>query len=106
MCIRDRHYSLTGEVGFPFFGEMILDCINRTENAMTQEHIFKAQELCLKAQEQALNITCLLYTSDAADERSSVDLGGRRIIKKKKNKNISELEIYINKSQHTDTRSL
>ena len=31
---------------------------------------------------------CLLYTSDAADERSSVDLGGRRIIKKK---NIDEL---------------
>src|SRR5678810_319796 len=28
----------------------------------------------------------LLYTSDAADERSSVDLGGRRIIKKKKTK--------------------
>ena len=27
---------------------------------------------------------CLLYTSDAADERSSVDLGGRRIIKKKR----------------------
>ena len=31
---------------------------------------------------------CLLYTSDAADERSSVDLGGRRIIKKKKNRYI------------------
>ena len=31
-----------------------------------------------------MNKTCLLYTSDAADERSSVDLGGRRIIKKKK----------------------
>ena len=29
------------------------------------------------------DIGCLLYTSDAADERSSVDLGGRRIIKKK-----------------------
>ena len=28
--------------------------------------------------------SCLLYTSDAADERSSVDLGGRRIIKKTK----------------------
>ena len=28
-------------------------------------------------------VSCLLYTSDAADERSSVDLGGRRIIKKK-----------------------
>src|SRR5678816_3652940 len=32
-----------------------------------------------------IRLTCLLYTSDAADERSSVDLGGRRIIKKKKN---------------------
>ena len=31
---------------------------------------------------------CLLYTSDAADERSSVDLGGRRIIKKKKSEQI------------------
>mgnify|MGYP003381488432 CR=1 FL=1 len=30
-----------------------------------------------------LVLICLLYTSDAADERSSVDLGGRRIIKKK-----------------------
>eukprot|EP00658_Telonema_sp_P-2_P029917 TRINITY_DN22685_c0_g1_i1.p1 TRINITY_DN22685_c0_g1~~TRINITY_DN22685_c0_g1_i1.p1 ORF type:complete len:349 (+),score=90.97 TRINITY_DN22685_c0_g1_i1:267-1313(+) len=30
--------------------------------------------------------TCLLYTSDAADEEDSVDLGGRRIIKKKKSK--------------------
>ena len=32
---------------------------------------------------------CLLYTSDAADERSSVDLGGRRIIKKKRQESIS-----------------
>ena len=30
--------------------------------------------------------TCLLYTSDAAAERSSVDLGGRRTLKKKQNK--------------------
>eukprot|EP00658_Telonema_sp_P-2_P037643 TRINITY_DN2706_c0_g1_i10.p1 TRINITY_DN2706_c0_g1~~TRINITY_DN2706_c0_g1_i10.p1 ORF type:complete len:133 (+),score=16.20 TRINITY_DN2706_c0_g1_i10:570-968(+) len=33
-----------------------------------------------------LNTCCLLYTSDAADEEDSVDLGGRRIIKKKKKK--------------------
>ena len=31
----------------------------------------------------ALLIVCLLYTSDAADELDGVDLGGRRIIKKK-----------------------
>ena len=37
--------------------------------------------------------TCLLYTSDAADERSSVDLGGRRIIKKKNIINIAGLSI-------------
>eukprot|EP00658_Telonema_sp_P-2_P065514 TRINITY_DN54736_c0_g1_i1.p1 TRINITY_DN54736_c0_g1~~TRINITY_DN54736_c0_g1_i1.p1 ORF type:complete len:153 (-),score=45.22 TRINITY_DN54736_c0_g1_i1:20-478(-) len=35
------------------------------------------------------HLTCLLYTSDAADEEDSVDLGGRRIIKKKK-KNIHD----------------
>ena len=35
---------------------------------------------------KAKALICLLYTSDAADERSSVDLGGRRIIKKKKYK--------------------
>ena len=29
--------------------------------------------------------SCLLYTSDAADDLLCVDLGGRRIIKKKKN---------------------
>ena len=33
---------------------------------------------------------CLLYTSDAADERSSVDLGGRRNITKKKEKKNKE----------------
>ncbi|WDT36840.1 hypothetical protein PVA38_11545 [Streptococcus pneumoniae D39] len=31
----------------------------------------------------AYSSLCLLYTSDAADEARSVDLGGRRIIKKK-----------------------
>ena len=33
-----------------------------------------------------MSCSCLLYTSDAADERSSVDLGGRRIIKNKNKK--------------------
>src|SRR5680860_1197406 len=32
-------------------------------------------------------LSCLLYTSDAADDLLCVDLGGRRIIKKKKKKN-------------------
>ena len=42
---------------------------------------------------------CLLYTSDAADERSSVDLGGRRIIKKKKREKIRGGGATTNKPQ-------
>lgn len=38
------------QTGFPFFGQLILDCLNGTERAMTQDHIFKAAELSLKAQ--------------------------------------------------------
>ncbi|MEM7539677.1 MAG: Gfo/Idh/MocA family oxidoreductase [Chloroflexota bacterium] len=51
-----QHMSLSGKVGYPFFGQLILDCLNRTENAMTQEHAFKAAELCLKAQNAAVKI--------------------------------------------------
>ena len=44
----------------------------------------KKKALAADAKERAEEISdCLLYTSDAADERSSVDLGGRRIIIKK-----------------------
>ncbi|WP_163539706.1 Gfo/Idh/MocA family oxidoreductase [Gracilibacillus sp. YIM 98692] len=53
----EKHYDLQGKVGFPFFGELIKDCIHRTENAMTQEHAFKAAELCLIAQEKAMKVT-------------------------------------------------
>src|SRR5450756_3254977 len=34
---------------------------------------------------------CLLYTSDAADDLLCVDLGGRRIIKKKKNQHMKKI---------------
>ena len=52
----EKHFEVTGKVGYPFFGQLILDCINRTENAMTQEHAFKAAELCVKAEMQAVRI--------------------------------------------------
>ena len=45
--------------------------------------VVTADLLPRNAQAAAQSRACLLYTSDAADERSSVDLGGRRIIKKK-----------------------
>jgi len=46
----EEYIDCEGNVGFPFFGQLILDCLNRTEKAMTQEHAFKAAELCVKAQ--------------------------------------------------------
>src|SRR5664280_2419542 len=35
--------------------------------------------VALSSRRVPLHLTCLLYTSDAADEEDSVDLGGRRI---------------------------
>ena len=59
-------------------------------------------EACLEAMrsgaiEGIQDMGCLLYTSDAADERSSVDLGGRRIIKKKKNIDKQQKNIITNR---------
>jgi len=47
---KEEYINVAGKVGFPYFGQLILDCLNRTENAMTQEHAFKAAELSVKAQ--------------------------------------------------------
>ncbi len=52
----EQHIAVGGKIGFPYFGQLILDCLNRSENAMTQEHAFKAAELCLVAQQQANRI--------------------------------------------------
>ncbi|UOQ44182.1 Gfo/Idh/MocA family oxidoreductase [Halobacillus salinarum] len=52
----EKHFDVNGEVGFPFFGQLILDCLHRTEHAMTQKHAFKAAELCLIAQEAAIKV--------------------------------------------------
>ena len=58
----------------------------------------------LQAEFPCLFFVCLLYTSDAADERSSGDLGGRRIIKKKTKtrRGVSEADRQdIKKDRHT-----
>ena len=66
MCIRDR-----GGVDTPLMRQY-LEIKQRYPDAILLFRLGDFYEICL------------LYTSDAADERSSVDLGGRRIIKKKK----------------------
>src|SRR5678815_502435 len=63
MCIRDSTYT---------------DCSNQS-HTWTYTYTITRPDFTLPADGSS---TCLFYTSDAADERSSVDLGGRRIIKK------------------------
>ena len=53
---QETYIPASGKTGFPFFGEFILDCLNGTENSMTQRHVFKAAELCLEAQRVAVHI--------------------------------------------------
>ena len=52
----EQYINVSGNVGYPFFGELILDCLNRTEIAMTQAHAFKAGELCVRAEMAAVRI--------------------------------------------------
>jgi len=53
----ETYINAENTCGFPFFGQLILDCLDRTENAMTQEHCFKAAELSLLAQVNAIELT-------------------------------------------------
>ncbi len=52
----EHRFDVHGKIGFPYFGELILDCINRTDKAMTQEHALKAAELCVKCEMQAVKV--------------------------------------------------
>lgn len=52
----EHRYDVYGKVGFPFFGEFILDCLNGTENSMTQAHVFEAMRLSLEAAGKAVKI--------------------------------------------------
>ena len=52
----ESHFELEGKVGYPFFGQLILDCLDRGERAMTQAHALKAAELCVRAQMRAVKV--------------------------------------------------
>ena len=67
MCIRDRIFIYA-----------------RSNLQLFSTICAELEQLDLSVHDARIYNACLLYTSDAADERSSVDLGGRRIIKKKK----------------------
>ena len=76
MCIRDRDKATIGYMS--------------VRTAPTRQQVAEAEAFYRRLKQ---GTACLLYTSDAADERSSVDLGGRRIIKKKKSETLQY--IYV-----------
>jgi predicted dehydrogenase len=51
--VSEHYENVSGKVGFIFFGKLILDCLNRTENAITQEHVFETMRITIKMQENA-----------------------------------------------------
>src|SRR5678815_1563134 len=82
-CILDNF--LTQMVQEPTRYDALLDLILTNDESMVDE--VRVEENLGLSDHNIIRfnmnvISCLLYTSDAADERSSVDLGGRRIIKK------------------------
>eukprot|EP00656_Telonema_subtile_P057489 TRINITY_DN946_c0_g1_i2.p1 TRINITY_DN946_c0_g1~~TRINITY_DN946_c0_g1_i2.p1 ORF type:complete len:107 (-),score=33.82 TRINITY_DN946_c0_g1_i2:23-343(-) len=95
MCIRDRSKAAmaksfkvgdklevkVSDPGGKFSSSVVGVCIARSRNDIRSS--FKLLSTVL-GEEMEHHFHCLLYTSDAADEEDSVDLGGRRLIKKKK----------------------
>ena len=81
MCIRDSTWTTERK------GELYLNTYTTEDKKITRKPVFMLDKiLSMSYSADGRNMIfsgCLLYTSDAADERSSVDLGGRRIIKKK-----------------------
>lgn len=49
----EKEIECLDKSAFPFFGNLIMDVINRTETAMTQAHVFRAAEISMLAQQQA-----------------------------------------------------
>ena len=83
-CLGDRYRPSIVPKVFMHHGDILVDTIKYAY--MDDEEI--KERIIIEGKEnldKALSSNCLLYTSDAADDLLCVDLGGRRIIKKKKN---------------------
>ena len=94
MCIRDRLSERFGKI----MQERNSVSINSSDTSISKstqlDYAVPASKIASLSSGEFVGMVaddpdnnCLLYTSDAADERSSVDLGGRRIIKKKTKEN-------------------
>ena len=80
--------SNTAVVGLYFYPNSVVKIANKIQPSSRGEFEISSVNQCylekkeLKIEILGRGFTCLLYTSDAADDMQCVDLGGRRIIKK------------------------
>ena len=49
----EHHYQVTGKVGFRFFGQFIRDCLDGTDNAMTEDHVLESMRLAIESSDKA-----------------------------------------------------
>eukprot|EP00658_Telonema_sp_P-2_P012723 TRINITY_DN14840_c0_g3_i3.p1 TRINITY_DN14840_c0_g3~~TRINITY_DN14840_c0_g3_i3.p1 ORF type:complete len:124 (+),score=54.75 TRINITY_DN14840_c0_g3_i3:79-450(+) len=88
MCIRDRYWTMAMPIpempGGNKFGLGPLEAHQVCSAPDSHDIVLVNWVAGVTPGAAELSGACLLYTSDAADEEDSVDLGGRRIIKKKK----------------------
>ena len=93
-----EHWSQMCAIPITFITDMVKraqregHCPDDDPNLLAQAIVSMLNQFCYlqlsggarTVDDEACVTTCLLYTSDAADDLLCVDLGGRRIIKKKK----------------------
>ena len=96
------HNSTVAIAGYPELFQVKPSVFCGTRSIITKKERVYLGEAAQRF--DSLLTACLLYTSDAADERSSVDLGGRRIIKKKPHE--SNLLHHMLQNNNTNTSSL
>mgnify|MGYP003379550336 CR=1 FL=1 len=80
------HVGLGEATAIYYHGESAESCLTQIEDLIDTLVPMDVREARDAVQTLLPPGACLLYTSAAAAERSSVDLGGRRIYKKKKKK--------------------
>ena len=101
MCIRDRDYSAGTITVTPAsqtgLSAGIVGCYMKFSNGTRDDYaLITAYDGSVITLSHPHYNFCLLYTSDAADDLLCVDLGGRRIIKKKKTQKTTPNTQYTN----------
>ena len=101
-----REYSAGTDVLEFYNSEIFIPCHPQYTGVKHEWILFDTLGNIIKTKERStpeFTGNCLLYTSDAADDLLCVDLGGRRIIKKKKNKSLLIKINIIKRHMHTQT---